>query len=125
LAKQATIDPVSVLQIIREVFPKSAERLDAVEAARETLEGGKGETETVRLSFGAPMNREIKAGFWSTPKSLPNGVTFYLPEGKTWHDANPSDIICPEGWVAHTLTRSPGMHGGYVTLILAKGDQMS
>lgn len=97
-------------------YPKALERMKQTAQA---LGGMTSDVEVIEYSFGSPTNRAISEGYWSSPKQSPLGEISLKGDGN-WQTAQASDIICPPGVVVTQVRRSPGMHGGYVSVYLAK-----
>ncbi len=120
--------PVQVAQeIVREEYPRTAQRLDNLEEfALKTAESG-GDAEIVIISFGSPSNRAIREGFWEDTQSAKtsDGRTVIVqPSSEGW--AHGAEVVEPVGAHILDIVWSPGMHGGYyavhVAVPLARGE---
>lgn len=111
--------PDRAQEIVRKEYPRTAERLDKIDAALADAEKQSGDAEIVVVSFGNPTIRAIAAGWWDTPKNAEasDGTQVVIERG-------------PEGWYAPTVLEpvgatiissrhTPGMHGGYYTVEVA------
>lgn len=100
--------------------PKQAEEMDARESAMEKLDDEAPpelEGEKMVVTFGSPTNRQIRAGWWSAPKGVCEGVTVELIDAeKDWAKGNVR-IVGAEG-VVLDVRQSFGMHGGSRTVSL-------
>jgi hypothetical protein len=82
--------------------------------------------EKLEVSFGSPTNRQIGDGFWTSPKPVRDqtgkeiGGLALKNKNESWQYGDKNNIIPPEGYDVIDVTTSPGMHGGYVTVVLAK-----
>ena len=113
--------PVDVAQdITRAEYPKTAERLDRLEAFATGIEQQGATTETVVVSFGSPTNRDVSEGYWSQPKTAwaTDGRTVVVKpgEGDDWCKA---EAVAPDGAKVLSSRHKPGMHGGYWTIEVA------
>lgn len=113
--------PVDVAQsLIREEYPRTAERLDKLEGFALAVEAEGTTTETVVISFGSPTNRAIAEGYWEAPKSsrTSDGRTVTVEPGKGEYGADWANpvVVEPEGAKVISARHTPGMHGGYWTI---------
>ena len=110
---------IDVLQaIVRAEYPRTAKRLDDLEAF--AASAPQGEVEVVVISFGSPTNRMIASGYWSQPKSAKttDGRTVVVRpgDGEDWYTP---EIVEPIGASVLSSDHRPGMHGGYWTVKIA------
>jgi hypothetical protein len=106
--------------IVRFEFIETASRLDKLEEFAVAGEEKGNDVEVVVISFGAPTNRQIAAGWWAAEKvgMTSGGRTVTIKPGKDGDWENPI-VVEPEGAKIISATRSPGMHGGYRTVEVA------
>lgn len=105
-------------EIVLAEYPKTAARLDAVEAALEAIETTASDSEIVSIAFGAPTNRQAAEGYWGAIKvgatSTGNRVEIAPgtePDGAI--DWNNPVVVAPAGAAIVGVRHSPGHHGGY------------
>ncbi len=116
--------PIDVAQkIVRNEYPRTAERLDKLEAFAIEGEAKGGDTEVVVISFGSPTNRAIADGYWEKEKSSQTAdgrIVSVVPgkdeHGTTWYRPV---VVTPEGSSVLSSRHRPGMHGGYWTIEVA------
>ena len=116
--------PIEVTQaIVREEYPTTAQRWDALEEFAFAVEANGATTEVVVISFGSPSRRDIRDGFWEKPKRgrTSDGreviVRPTIVDGRAdWSDPI---IETPAGAKVVTCRQRPGMHGGYWTVEVA------
>lgn len=115
--------PVEVArEIVRNEYVGTYERLERIEAFAASV-ADTAETETVIVSFGAPTNRQIAAGYWTQPKSgkTSDGREVTVEPGPTGWDAPVA--VAPEGARVVGSRHTPGMHGGYWAVEVAVAAQ--
>jgi hypothetical protein len=105
-------------RFIREWRPKAAEHWDEVEAGLDSLDAAAPETDavTVTHSYGSPTRREEAAGFWTWPtvvKVAGAEVGRVIPAERFGEFVVEGQIRLLD------VVRSPGRHGGSLTLKLA------
>lgn len=95
--------------------PLAAQHYDEVDAALAAVDGESDGVETATLSFGSPTNRQIREGYWECPVVVLNE-----------NDETVDSFAAPEFTRGTTgaarmleVVRSPGMHGGYVSVRVA------
>lgn len=107
--------------IVRREYPRTAERLDAVEAFEAEASASCVETETVVIAFGSPTRRQMDAGFWTLPQTrqASDGSDVVVAPGRAAgesEDVEPSwsrpVVVAPEGAKVVGSRHSPGMKGG-------------
>lgn len=111
--------PVDVTRtIVRAEYPKTADRLDAVEAFALEVEATGASVEIVVVSFGSPTARMEREGFWGKPKSAQtsDGRTVTVRPAPGW---STPEAVCPEGAKVISVRQTPGMHGGYYAIEVA------
>ncbi len=112
--------PEAIEEIIREHWPKAAEKFDENRRIMEEMSGdGSGKPpEKVEISFGSPTNRAIRDGFWERPKSIPGykaEIRLINPD-EGWSKDN-IDVVGISGKVL-SVSHSSGMHGGYYSVLV-------
>jgi len=114
--------PVEVAQkIIRAEYPRTAERLDKLEAFASEIESQGATTETVIVSFGRPTNRQRREeDYWAKPKTAQtsDGRTVVVEPGPG-PDWSKAKAVAPEGAKVLDCRHRPGMHGGYWAIEVA------
>lgn len=119
VAEALGVTVASAMAFLRSWRPKAAAYLDDVEERLATLDDAveEGVNKTLAISFGAPTNREIRAGYWERPVIVRVNdleVGRVSPSNGRWNSP------IPEGDVSVVAAEtSSGMHGGYVSLRLA------
>jgi len=108
--------------LVRLEYPKTFRRLEAIDIFGIEQEKSGAGTEIVTISFGSPTNRQIAEGYWDTPKSG------YTADGAIEVIVAPNNgpdkwyqpiVLAPDGAQIISAKRSPGRHGGYVTVEVA------
>lgn len=113
----------SCMDFLRSWKPKMAEKLDEVDQAMTALDEASADAENdpiiVTVSFGCPMNREIRNGYWDNPKSIPGyeGVIQKISLEKGWVEGN-IKVVGIQGTVI-SVKHSSGHHGGYYAVSVA------
>jgi hypothetical protein len=111
--------PIEVAQqIVRDEYPRTAERLDRLEQFALEVEALGSTTETVIISFGSPTRRQVAEGFWERPRSATTseGRKVTVAPNPTWDTPT---VVEPEGATVISVRHKPGMHGGYWTIEVA------
>jgi hypothetical protein len=116
-------DVDSAREITRVEYRKTFERLEALDAALESLEEEEGDddAEIVVITFGSPTNRAAEDGFWFDPKGgrTSDGREVVVTPGP---DGDWESATCPQGRVV-SVKRSPGYHGGSISVTVAVAPQ--
>lgn len=110
--------PVGAAQeLVRAEYPKTGERLDRAEEFALAAEEGGGSSETVIVSFGAPGQSAVAAGYWSEPKKgrTSSGAEVVVRPGPGEHgpDWSRPEVVAPQGGRVISSRHTPGMRGGY------------
>jgi len=118
--------PIEVAkQIVQAEYPRTAERLNNIESWFNKQESVGGKGEIVVISFGSPTNRMIAEGFWKTQKIARTSDGRFVTVRQKEVDDSPlgwrkENVIAyvEEGQEATVVSvaRTPGHHGGYVTI---------
>jgi hypothetical protein len=111
--------PIEVArQVVRDEYPRTAERLDQVEQFALEVEALGNTTETVIISFGSPTRRQAADGFWERPKSATtsDGRRVTVAPDPSWEAPT---VVEPHGARVISVRHKPGMHGGYWTIEVA------
>lgn len=122
VAQAIGISVPGAMDFLRSWRPKAAEALDKVEESLMELEDSSDseeDFETVTISFGSPTNRQIRDGYWESPKPVPGykaEVRLIDPE-KGWQEGN-IEVDGISGTVL-SVKHSAGMHGGYYAISVA------
>lgn len=99
--------------IVTAEYPKTAERLDAIEAFEAQHEDAHEDAERIVVSFGGPTRRQRAEGFWEQPKTgygSGNREVVVAPGASGW--ASPV-VVSPEGAKIVGVRHTPGHGGGY------------
>jgi len=121
-AKALGVSVPSAMEFLRSWRPKAAEKLDEVEQALAKLEEvSEQETDSVivTVSFGSPTNRDIREGYWESPKGIPdyNAEIRLKDRSQGWNEGN-IEVVGISGTVL-SVKHSSGMHGGYYGVSVA------
>lgn len=121
-AKALGVSVPSAMEFLRAWRPKAADKLDEVEQSLAELEEASAKQEDsviVTVSFGAPTNRQIREGYWESPKSIPNFAAEIrlIDSNSGWVEGNIS-VNGISGTVL-SVKHSAGMHGGYYAVSVA------
>lgn len=104
---------------LQKTYPKVTERLNKVDELTKILDLD----QKIDVSFGSPTNRSISEGWWSSPKNTIIGEMKLKEDSNNknlaWNYCEIDDIEPPANYKVIDIRRSPGMHGGYVTIVLA------
>lgn len=121
LANALKVSISAVQSFLRTFRPKEAEELDRVEedlaTLDETVEDG---ADVVAISFGNPMLKEIRAGFWDWPIRILDKDGYEVGQV-----LRPNPTLTPHVWEARgnvriiAAERKRGHHGGYWSFRLA------
>ena len=119
----------TVREIVRAEYPRTAERLDQLEAFAADVAQEKMTVETVIVSFGSPMNKEIRDGFWEKPKKArtTDGREVIVQPGQGRHGPDWAEAVAvaPEGAKVLAARHKPGIHGGHWHIEVAVPVQQS
>ncbi len=121
-AKALGVSVPSAMEFLRAWRPKAAAKLDEVEQSLAVLEEASSQQEDfqiVTVSFGSPTNREIRDGYWESPKSIPDHKAEIRLEDpqQGWTEGNIA-VVGISGTVL-SVKHSSGMHGGYYAVSVA------
>lgn len=100
-------------RVVGEEYPVTYQRLEDIEKISDTLPEDS-DYEVITINFGSPTRREMSDGFWEKPKSL-GDVTISLKDSDGGGGWNIENIDVNKGKILD-CTRTPGMHGGYVSV---------
>lgn len=123
VAEQLGLPIETAKAIVTAEYSDTASRLNRLEEFAVANEQQGAETEVVVVSFGSPINREIRAGYWGKPKigqsSDSRTVTIEPGKGEFGPDWYKPNVVEPEGAKIIASRHSPGMHGGYWAIEVA------
>jgi len=109
------------MAFMKEFAPRSARHFDEIDAALVSLDEADGADDAsadiaeLAISFGNPTNRAIREGYWSRPISIVDkeGVEIDTIPAPDYNTSTTGKVRVLE------VVRSPGYHGGYVSLRVA------
>lgn len=122
-AESLGVSIIEAQRWIRAERPKSASKLDEIEASIAAVDDAAAEADSeasvVEISFGSPTNRMMAAGYWDWPVLVLDDAGVEI--GKIAPDRS-----APSGWTVASgnvallsAERSSGHHGGHVHLRVA------
>ena len=125
LSEALGVSVPSAMEFLRAWRPGAATRLDKVESELAELEEASAassaeDTAMVTVSFGSPTNREIRDGYWESPKPIPgyDGAEIRLLDPEAgWSEGN-LEVVGITGSVL-SVRHSAGTRGGYYAVTVA------
>jgi len=119
-AEELQLPVEKVQEIIRKEYWETADRLDKVEAFMEEMHKTDQDMEIVLISFGSPTCRQMREGWWTSPKEsrTSTGVKVVVePDpNKGWYAPK---AVEPEGAKVVGHHHRPGYHGGHWVIEVA------
>ena len=115
-SKASPVSEEAFMSFLGAEYPRTFERLEAVEEALASLEEAPGESsevEVIEVLFGSPTNRQIAGGYWDAPILVIDDKETVIAVVR-WQGESPS--VEGEGVRFLDVIKGPGMHGGSRTV---------
>ena len=120
-AKALGVSVPSAMKFVKSHYPSDGQKLDKVEQELMALEEEPGQKELaiIVVSFGAPTNKDVRDGYWQSPRGIPgyDGAIRLINPNNGWVKEN-IEVVGISGTILDVKWAS-GRNGGYYAVSVA------